>query len=45
MFNYSDKTILIVDDQKPFHVMLKTMLTNQGAKNITLQKQPIKQLE
>jgi len=34
MFNYSDKTILIVDDQKPFHVMLKTMLTNQGAKNI-----------
>jgi len=34
MFNFRDKTILIVDDQKPFHVMLKTMLTNQGAKNI-----------
>jgi len=34
MFNYTDKTILIVDDQKAFHVMLKTMLTNQGAKNI-----------
>jgi len=34
MFNYSDKTILIVDDQKPFHVMLKAMLTNQGAKHI-----------
>lgn len=34
MFNYSDKKILIVDDQKTFHVMLKTMLTNQGAKNI-----------
>jgi CheY-like chemotaxis protein len=34
MFSYRDKTILIVDDQKSFHVMLKTMLTNQGAKNI-----------
>lgn len=35
MFSYRDKKILIVDDQKAFHVMLKTMLTNQGAKNIT----------
>ena len=35
MFSYKNKRILIVDDQKPFHIMLKTMLTNQGAKNIT----------
>ncbi|PKF63523.1 hypothetical protein CW745_01335 [Psychromonas sp. psych-6C06] len=35
MFSYKNKRILIVDDQKPFHVMLKTMLTNQGAKNIS----------
>lgn len=34
MFSYKDKKFLIVDDQKAFHVMLKTMLTNQGAKNI-----------
>jgi len=35
MFSYKNQSILIVDDQKAFHVMLKTMLTNQGAKNIT----------
>jgi len=35
MFRYHDKKILIVDDQKAFHVMLKAMLTNQGAKDIT----------
>jgi DNA-binding response OmpR family regulator len=35
MFNYKHKNILIVDDQKAFHVMLKTMLLNQGAQNIT----------
>ncbi|GLS89778.1 response regulator [Psychromonas marina] len=35
MFSYENKRFLIVDDQKPFHVMLKTMLTNQGAKRIT----------
>lgn len=35
MFSYKNKRILIVDDQKAFHVMLKTMLTNQGAKNIS----------
>ncbi|WP_028864654.1 response regulator [Psychromonas aquimarina] len=35
MFSYKNKNILIVDDQKAFHIMLKTMLTNQGAKNIT----------
>lgn len=37
MFSYKNKNILIVDDQKAYHVMLKTMLTNQGAKarNIT----------
>jgi len=35
MFSYKEKRILIVDDQKNFHVMLKTMLTNQGAKNIS----------
>lgn len=35
MFSYKNKRFLIVDDQRPFHVMLKTMLTNQGAKNIT----------
>lgn len=34
MFRYNDKKILIVDDQKAFHVMLKTMLSNQGAKEI-----------
>lgn len=31
MFSFTDKNILIVDDQKAFHVMLRTMLTNQGA--------------
>ncbi|WP_354624377.1 response regulator [Psychromonas sp. MME2] len=31
MFNYKDKNILIVDDQKAFHIMLRNMLTNQGA--------------
>ena len=35
MFSYKNKNILIVDDQKAFHVMLKAMLSNQGAKNIT----------
>ncbi|WP_257797884.1 response regulator [Psychromonas sp. CD1] len=35
MFSYKNKKILIVDDQQAFHVMLKTILTNQGAKNIT----------
>ena len=35
MFSYKDKRILIVDDQRPFHIMLKTMLTNQGANNIS----------
>ena len=35
MFNYKNKTILIVDDQKAFHIMLRTMLSNQGAKNIS----------
>lgn len=35
MFNYRNKKILIVDDQKAFHVMLKTMLTNHGAKNVS----------
>ncbi|WP_275113862.1 response regulator [Psychromonas antarctica] len=35
MFSYKNKKILIVDDQKAFHIMLKTMLTNQGAKNIS----------
>ncbi|MFT6986736.1 MAG: CheY-like chemotaxis protein [Psychromonas sp.] len=35
MFSYENKSILIVDDQKAFHVMLRTMLTNQGAKDIT----------
>jgi len=34
MFSYSNKRILIVDDQRSFHVMLKTILTNQGAKKI-----------
>jgi len=34
IFSYKNKSILIVDDQKAFHVMLKTMLTNQGALNI-----------
>jgi len=34
MFSYTDKRILIVDDQRAFHVMLKTILTNQGAKKI-----------
>ncbi|WP_413699666.1 response regulator [Psychromonas sp. KJ10-10] len=35
MFSYKNKRILIVDDQRPFHVMLKTMLANQGAQNIS----------
>jgi len=34
MFRYDDKKILVVDDQRAFHVMLKTMLSNQGAKDI-----------
>jgi len=34
MFDYTNKTILIVDDQKPFSMMLKTMLANQGVKDI-----------
>jgi len=34
MFSYIGKRILIVDDQRSFHVMLKTILTNQGAKKI-----------
>jgi len=34
MFSYSNKRLLIVDDQRSFHVMLKTILTNQGAKKI-----------
>ena len=35
MFSYENKSILIVDDQRAFHVMLKTMLTNQGAQSIS----------
>lgn len=35
MYSYRNKKILIVDDQKAFHIMLKTMLANQGAKDIT----------
>lgn len=35
MFSYKNKRILIVDDQRPFHVMLKMMLTNKGAQNIS----------
>jgi len=34
-FSYKNKSILIVDDQRAFHVMLKTMLSNQGAEKIT----------
>ena len=34
-FSYKNKSILIVDDQRAFHVMLKTMLSNQGAERIT----------
>jgi CheY-like chemotaxis protein len=34
MFRYDDKKILVVDDQRAFHVMLRTMLSNQGAKEI-----------
>tara|TARA_R110001583_G_scaffold2751_6_gene19395 strand:+ start:3355 stop:4995 length:1641 start_codon:yes stop_codon:yes gene_type:complete len=34
MFSYRDKKILIVDDQKAFHIMLKAMLANQGAEDI-----------
>ena len=34
MFSYRDKKILVVDDQKAFHIMLKTMLANQGAEDI-----------
>ncbi|AGH80593.1 response regulator with TPR repeat [Psychromonas sp. CNPT3] len=35
MFNYQNKKILIVDDQKEFSVMLKAMISHQGAKSIT----------
>tara|TARA_R110001583_G_scaffold10698_9_gene49260 strand:- start:57734 stop:59371 length:1638 start_codon:yes stop_codon:yes gene_type:complete len=35
MFSYKNKRILIVDDQRPFHIMLKMMLTNQGAQDIS----------
>ena len=34
MFDFKSKKILIVDDQKTFHIMIKSMLSNQGAKNI-----------
>jgi len=34
MFSYQNKTILVVDDQKSFHIILKTMLANQDAKEI-----------
>lgn len=33
-FEYRDKRILIVDDQRAFQVMLKTMLMNFGARDI-----------
>lgn len=33
-FSYKNKSILIVEDQRAFHVMLKTMLINQGAHDI-----------
>ena len=35
MFSYKNKRFLIVDDQKTFHVLLKTMLSNKGAKKIS----------
>ena len=34
-YNYKEKRILIVDDQRPFQIMLKTMLSNFGAANIS----------
>ena len=36
MINYENKKILIVDDQKEFHILLKTMLTKYGVKDITV---------
>lgn len=35
-FSFQDKNILIVEDQKPFQVMLKGMLKNMGAKLIDI---------
>jgi len=35
-FSFSDKNILIVEDQKPFQVMLKGMLKNMGAGTVHL---------
>jgi CheY-like chemotaxis protein len=34
-FDYRHKRVLIVDDQRAFQIMLKTMLINFGAKDIT----------
>ena len=34
-FDYRNKRVLIVDDQRAFQIMLKTMLINFGAKDIT----------
>lgn len=35
-FSFADKNILIVEDQKPFQVMLKGMLKNMGARNVVV---------
>ena len=35
-FSFNDKTILIVEDQKPFQVMLKGMLKNMGAGTVVV---------
>ena len=35
-FSFNDKAILIVEDQKPFQVMLKGMLKNMGAKTVVV---------
>jgi len=34
-FDYRNKRVLIVDDQRAFQIMLKTMLINFGAKDVT----------
>ncbi|QUM81625.1 response regulator [Moritella sp. 5] len=34
-FDYRNKRVLIVDDQRAFQIMLKTMLLNFGAKDVT----------
>ncbi|NVK24837.1 MAG: response regulator [Gammaproteobacteria bacterium] len=35
-FTFEGKTVLIVDDQKPFQVMMRSMLTNMNAEKVSI---------